>query len=211
MYKKCPKCEINYILADQELCDVCLVRNNINLQNNKVEYSSVEAPKRRNGKAVFFVFQNFSYSESEEIKRRVIIAPRRDKGGFMPHHWLRLTQVIEGDLIIHCTQGYIAALSFAKSKCYDSKFKDGREALAVDCDYILLNKMLNVSDYKDKIIQTCKNTYFQPFNKNGTGNQGYLFEINWELALTFLRKIIDDNEGMEQISLVKKFLNDVDL
>jgi hypothetical protein len=44
-----------------------------------------------------------------------------------------------------------------------------------------------------------------PFNKNGTGNQGYLFNLNKELAKFFLNKIIQRNPSVKNIN----YLNDI--
>lgn len=60
--------------------------------------------------------------------------------------------------------------------------KDGRR---VDCDYHLLKTPLKHGAYKDKILEY-RNMKYGPFDKDGNGNMGYLYDLNQKLAAFFI-------------------------
>ena len=64
---------------------------------------------------VFLVFQGSTYEE--ERKGQFIWAPQYTKSGATCHHWDRLMDVREGDVIFHCSNGYIQAISRAVGPC----------------------------------------------------------------------------------------------
>ena len=165
----------------------------------KVAVKSTSTPKklafmqeRIAGKPMtFFVFQNSTFDR--EYQGGYLWAPVTNKAGDTFHHWDRLLDVHPGDVILHGYNGYVQAVSVARAACYDcvqpkelrtedSWDMDGRR---VDSDYIMLQHPVKTSDHIDDIIRLC-NTKYAPFNKYGTGNQGYLFEINREMAKIFL-------------------------
>lgn len=147
--------------------------------------------KRAPGKVLtYLVFQGDTYDE--ECRGQFIWAPKYTKSGGTCHHWDRLMELQRGDIIFHCSNGYIRAISIVKEHCVDSKRpgdwdqweKDGRR---VDCNYHVLKRPLKHGDYKDKIVEYCNIKYF-PFDKDGNGNMGYLFELNRELAIFFVEE-----------------------
>ena len=165
----------------------------------KATAKSIAVPKkvasqqeRIAGKPItFFVFQNSTFDR--EYQGGYLWAPVTNKTGDTFHHWDRLMDVRPGDVILHGYNGYVQAVSVARAACYDcvqpkelrtedSWDMDGRR---VDSDYIMLQHPIKTADHINDIIRLC-NTKYAPFNKYGTGNQGYLFEINREMAKIFL-------------------------
>ena len=146
----------------------------------------------------FFVFQNSTFVR--EYQGSYLWAPVTNKTGDSFHHWERLLDVRPGDIILHGYNGYVQAVSVARAACYDCvQPKELRtedswdlEGRRVDSDYIMLQHPIKTSDHIDDIIRLC-NTKYAPFNKYGTGNQGYLFEINREMAKIFLSAAITAN------------------
>lgn len=153
---------------------------------------AVHKQERIAGKPMtFFVFQNSSFDR--ECQGGYLWAPITNKTGDTFHHWDCLLDVRTGDVILHGHNGCIQAVSIARAACYeclqpkelqteDSWNLEGRR---VDSDYILLQNPIKTSDYIDDIIRLC-NTKYAPFNKYGTGNQGYLYELNREMTKIFL-------------------------
>ena len=172
------------------------------------------APKQERiaGKPMtFFVFQNSTFDR--EYQGGYLWAPITNKTGDSFHHWDRLLDVHPGDVILHGYNGYIQAVSVARAACYDcaqpnelrtedSWDMDGRR---VDSDYIMLQHPIKTSDHIDDIIRLC-NTKYAPFNKYGTGNQGYLFEINREMAKIFLVACSDANPYLKGNQTVAELL-----
>lgn len=141
----------------------------------------------------FLVFQGSTFDA--EFKGGYIWAPKYNNGGNTCHHWDRLLDVRDGDVIIHCADGYIEAFSTVKGKAYDAQSpkalsdeqlwaKDGR---MVNCEYIKVQKPIKHSDYKETIKKYC-NVMYAPFDKDGNGNMGYLFEVDRNLASFFIEK-----------------------
>ena len=178
--------------------------------------SKKAAPKQERiaGKPMtFFVFQNSTFDR--EYQGGCLWAPVTNKTGDTFHHWDRLMDVHPGDVILHGNNGYVQAVSVARAACYncmqpkelrteDSWDLDGRR---VDSDYIMLQHPIKTSDHIDDIIRLC-NTKYAPFNKNGTGNQGYLFEINREMAKIFLESCSAANPYLKGNQTIEKLLSE---
>ena len=63
----------------------------------------------------FIVMQGDTYQEEKQLG--LIWSPIKDKGGNVPHSWLRMTEVKEGDRIFHYVKGNIVALSIVLDDC----------------------------------------------------------------------------------------------
>lgn len=208
-YIKCPKCELNYIDADkQEMCDVCLSEVATKIKPTKHGTSTVQTivkePIRYNGRAVFFVFQNKEFED--EFANGIIKAPYYDKGKHEPHHWARLKNVKKGDIILHCVVSCVVAISEAQGACYDFNYPDGKLGRKVDCEYHLLDEPLSTQKYNKEIFRCCPNYKYQPFNKNGNGNEGYLFDICKEAATLFISDIVAHNPSLAKCAFIKDIL-----
>lgn len=141
--------------------------------------------------ATFYVFQGSTFDR--EYQGGYLWAPITNKAGDTFHHWDRLLDVRPGDIILHGCNGHVQAVSVARAACYDCvqpqelRTEDSwdLEGRRVDCDYIMLSTPIKTTNYIEDIIRLC-NTKYSPFNKYGTGNMGYLYEINREMAKIFL-------------------------
>ncbi len=141
---------------------------------------------------VWFVMQGSTYSEDQG--KKYLWAPLLDKGGRAQRHWDALMDVRPGDIILHNTTGGIRALSKATSvysHCDDpfgEKSEWRREGRKVDVEVLFeLNPIITPDDTRRLKVSLSKalSGLRGPFNSQGTGNQGYLFEFNWE-ALAIL-------------------------
>ncbi|GEM_PF-5184921 len=188
-YKLCPRCELNYIDEDESLCSVCA--------NAHITSSASSKPVIHHKKhSIFMVFQGKDYLN--ELTKGYIMAPYYDKGGHSPSHWAMLENVHVGDIIFHGVAQSIVAISLAKSSCYDSKNANGEDCRKVDCKPVLLHNPLITKQFEKKIIDTCTRFMYQPFDKNGSGRQGYLFDLNDELAGVFARDAVANNKDLLQ-------------
>lgn len=169
--------------------------------------------KRVAGQAMtYLVFQGDTYNE--ERNGQFIWAPKFTKDGRAMHHWDRLLDVREGDIIFHCSDGYIQAISRVKTTCEDSARpdhttgdwtnweKDGRR---VDCEYHVLKYPLKHGAHKEKILEYC-NVKYAPFNREGNGNMGYLYDLDQNLAAYFIREIAKKNPEVIDLDFLKFIL-----
>lgn len=159
----------------------------------------------------FFVFQGDTFEK--ELRGGYIWAPIYDKEGSSPHHWTRLLDVRKGDIILHGCNGYVQAISVAHDACYACNQPEElvvedlweREGRRVDCDYFLLTNPVKTSDFRSDILRLCYVKY-SPFDKNGNGNMGYLFEINRELARIFIEAGVKHNPRLGAVDYIDEFL-----
>ena len=186
-YKKCPICELNYITEDLNMCDVC---------KQKSKPAAPEKPDiKHKGNNIFWVFQGKEYED--ELIKGYIWAPLQDKAGHSPAHWIMLENVKEGDIIFHGVARGIWAISVATSTWFTSKIKDGiTPGRQVNCRAFFIKKTIIPSSFRDQIISTCNKYKYQPFDKNGDGRQGYLFDLNDELAGIFARELNKKNPNI---------------
>ena len=177
---------------------------------SRKEYKPI---KRVDGQAlIYLVFQGATFLE--ESTGEYIWAPLYAQNGTTMHHWDRLLDLRAGDVIFHCADGYIQALSQAKGPCENSARpsnsedwknweKNGRR---VDCDYYFLKQPLKHGEYKDTIIQYC-NVKYAPFDKDGNGNLGYLYPLDQDLAKFFLEEIIKANPDVKDLDFLQFLLH----
>ena len=169
--------------------------------------------KRVAGQAMtYLVFQGDTYNE--ERNGQFIWAPKFTIDGRAMHHWDRRLDVREGDIIFHCSDGYIQAISRVKTTCEDSARpdhttgdwtnweKDGRR---VDCEYHVLKYPLKHGAHKEKILEYC-NVKYAPFNREGNGNMGYLYDLDQNLAAYFIREIAKKNPEVIDLDFLKFIL-----
>jgi hypothetical protein len=112
--------------------------------------------------------------------------------------------VRKGDVIFHCRGGEIQAVSIAENSCYNQIAPSdpvynanwGKMGMQLDTGYSLIANPIRTSDYRSQIMATYPaGSHYAPFNENGGGNQGYLFELDAGLATTFLNDIVKKNPG----------------
>ena len=172
-----------------------------------------EKPNEYKKRTIFFVFQGKTYEA--ERWGGYIWAPRSNISGRMIHHWKRLLDVRKGDIILHCSQGYIRAISTAKGSCYNCDqpkelaserlwLDEGRK---VDCDYIEFKHPIKTASFTVDIIKLSKDSY-SPFNWKGGGNMGYLYYINRDLAKIFIKAAVQQNRYLANVNYITELLSE---
>ena len=162
----------------------------------------------------FYVFQGNTFDC--ECQGGYIWAPICNKAGNTFHHWDRLLDVRPGDIILHGYNAHVQAVSIARGRCYECIQPEelrtenlwDQEGRRVDCDYIVLNNPVKTSNYVDDILRLCSVKY-APFDKDGNGNMGYLYELNRELAQIFLQAAVKSNPILASVDYVVELLSEV--
>lgn len=160
---------------------------------------------------IFYVFQGNTFDR--ESKGGYVWAPVYDRSGSQPHHWSRLEDVRKGDIILHGCDAHIKAISIAKDACYSASQPEelqsedlwDQEGRRIDCEYVLINNPIKTSQFREDIIRLCQVKY-APFDKDGNGNTGYLYEINRELAHIFVEATAKQNPYIESEKFICEFL-----
>lgn len=158
----------------------------------------------------FFCFQGKQWKN--EISRGYIFAL---PDGISHHE--RLRSVKKGDIIFHGGIQGILAVSIAEDRCFLEKRpkehylandKKDAEGLMVKTKYQLLKSPIITFCYKKEIINLQGNHEGKgyPFDKNGKGNQGYLFNLNKQLAKFFMGEIVKYNPFMGEKGYVQELL-----
>lgn len=170
--------------------------------------------ERISGKRMtFYVFQGSTFDR--ESRGGYIWAPISNKDGKTMHHWDRLLDVQPGDIIFHGYNAHVQAISVARDKCYECNQPEelrtehlwDQEGRRVDCDYIVLKQPIRTADYIEDIKRLC-NVKYAPFDRNGSGNMGYLYELNLELAKIFLRDMAKANPILMTADYIVELLNE---
>lgn len=161
----------------------------------------------------YFVFQNSTFEQ--ESCGGYIWAPTSGRDGNSRHFWTRLTDVRPGDIIFHGYRTYVQAISIARGSCYECNQPEElrtedqweQEGWRVDCEYIVLDHPIKTSNYREDILRFC-NVKYAPFDKDGNGNMGYLYELNRELAQIFMGAIVKANKNLADVDYVSKLLGE---
>ena len=169
---------------------------------NRREHDEPSFERTTDDRMCFIVFQNQTFDV--ESRGNYLWAPTSDARGVWCHYWRRLTQVRAGDIIFHCRGGEIQAVSVAQGSSYSQiapsdpvyNLNWGKMGLQLDSDYSLILNTIHTSSYRAQIMATYPaGSHYAPFDKNGDGMQGYLFELDDTLANTFLNDITKKNPG----------------
>lgn len=161
----------------------------------------------------FYVFQGGTFDR--ESRGGYLWAPVSSKDGSVPHHWERLLDVRKGDIILHGCNAQVQAVSVARDQCYDCRQPDElqpeelweHEGRRIDCEYIVLDEPVKTASLREDIIRLC-NVKYAPFDKDGNGNMGYLYELNRELAQIFLRGIVKCNPELASVDYIVELLTE---
>ena len=170
--------------------------------NNRIEHNEPSLERLTDERMCFIVFQNSTFDI--ESRGNYLWAPTSDARGVWCHYWKRLTQVRAGDIIFHCCGGEIRAVSVARGSCYSQiapsapiyRTSWGKMGMQVDSLYSLIPNAIKTSTYRAQITATYPaGSHYAPFDRNGDGIQGYLFELDEDLANVFLNDIMKKNPG----------------
>ncbi|HEX3016758.1 MAG TPA: hypothetical protein VHP31_02765 [Caproicibacter sp.] len=85
----------------------------------------------------------------------------------------------------------------------------GQDGRRVDCDYIPIKNPVKTSMFLDDILRLC-NVKYSPFDRDGNGNMGYLYEIDRELARIFLRGSSKYNSYLNDFAYIRDLLAEAD-
>lgn len=142
----------------------------------------------------FIVMQGSTYQEEKQLG--ILWSPQIDKSGMVPHSWKRMQEVKTDDRIFHYVKGFIVAISVVIEGCREgrkpqtmqnhNRWNDG--GYLVTTEYRELEDPLSIREHFDDIVQYLPIKY-SAFQKDGSGNQGYLYPCNEELSLTLLECI----------------------
>ena len=128
----------------------------------------------------------------DDYLKGYISAPYYGKDGRRVPYWDTLTDIKPGDLLFHYSRPFIRAISIATTSCHDVDLSEipgqssiwGNTRRRVKYKPYVLEEPIRVSDYKDEILKY-KKAKNSAFNKNGGIVQGYVHELEPELALLF--------------------------
>lgn len=156
----------------------------------------------------YYVFQGKEFAS--ESRSGIIWAPYGNK-----HYWQRLKYLKKGDIILHGCNGYICAISQVLGTWYeapaptkhDTPDYENMLGRQVNCCYAIINHCVKTSFYITEILLYNDKTNYPPFNKNGTGLQGYLFNIHKDLAKLFINESIKKNPYLLNIDFIKDLKN----
>lgn len=138
-----------------------------------------EPGKRR----TYYCFQGGSFEDG--FSGGYIWAPCVSESGRKFHYWDRLKELKEGDMIFHAARGRIRAVSIVKKPCVVAArpgelvgaYADDHHGYLVYCDYNYIENPISAWDYTEQ-TKAYSHVKYAPFNENGTGNLGYLYELD---------------------------------
>ena len=159
----------------------------------------------------YYCFQGGSFND--EYAGGYIWAPYESRYGMKFHYWDRLKDLKEGDMIFHAVHGKIRAISLVREESIIAArpeelvgmFEGDTHGYLVRCNYTYIDNPISAWDYTEQIKEYSRVKY-APFNVNGTGNLGYLYELDQRLATLFLEESVKKNPALEEIDFVREFL-----
>ena len=159
----------------------------------------------------YYCFQGGSFND--EYAGGYIWAPYESRYGMKFHYWDRLKDLKEGDMIFHAVHGKIRAISLVREESIIAArpeelvgmFEGDTHGYLVRCNYTYIDNPISAWDYTEQIKEYNRVKY-APFNVNGTGNLGYLYELDQRLATLFLEESVKKNPALEEIDFVREFL-----
>jgi len=156
--------------------------------------------KTRNDALKYLVFQDKCYDE--EFSGQFIHIYGIKKNDRVFYYKEPLFDVMSGDIIFHCVNGYLRAISIVKDQLVNNVYTDctgknhingDEDSLKIDCEYHVLK---NPVKYKDDILEI-----YSKQDKDVNDNKKYLFGLDEKLAEHLLTDAFSKN----------KFLNSIDV
>ncbi|WP_162463100.1 HNH endonuclease [Paenibacillus psychroresistens] len=160
----------------------------------------------------FIVFQGQSYTDARS--GGYLWAPTKNEQSQTFHYWTSMTKVLKGDLIFNSVGGLLLDLITAtednkeqeKPINFDRNESWRNHGWYVKADYIRVNNPIRYIDYKDDISKLQAQIH-APFNINGGGNQGYLYEISEQFA-DFLLGLIGHSRP-DEVDIIQQIENEL--
>jgi hypothetical protein len=135
----------------------------------------------------FIVMQGETYHE--ERNAGILWTPQIDKSGMVPHSWNRMQELRKGDHVFHYVKGEIVAISTISAGCQKGRVPNGTgDAFLAKAQYLELDYPLPVREHFGE-IQPLLPLKYSPFQEDASGNSGYLYPCNEELAMRLLELI----------------------
>lgn len=163
---------------------------------------------------VFYVYQGDTYNY--ECLGGYVWSPKLNKSGHKNAGYNTMTKIKKNDFIFHNCNGKLMAISVAKTDCYDSDRPAelmnnsnnwNNDGYRIDTDYIVFNKPLNITKYKDWLKLYYKKN--SAFDKNGIGKQQYMCELDEEHAIYLLEHAISLQENQITVDKLKEVLEEI--
>ena len=159
----------------------------IQTADNTYKTACTESPK------FFYVFQNVSFTK--EISANCLFCPHSPANHTFPF-WESIGDVRKGDIIFHEFDKNVVAISEAQSEARDAdkpydldKPEHGRVLHTL---YASLASQVPTINLKDELLPAQPET-LGPFNKNGAGKEGYLFNFNDECSKIIINGILKNS------------------
>lgn len=158
----------------------------------------------------FVVMQNKTFKEENEGE--FLWAPKTNKDGNKVFHWTNMTNIKKGDIIFSSYEKKLVSINIAQCSYYESEnpFLSNEDweksGWMIDLKYHLLDEPIFIEKHKEQILRLKADKY-SSFNKNGTCNQGYLFELSNDLANYFLEISKSKQNNKQLINLLNKIYN----
>ncbi len=159
----------------------------------------------------YYVFQGGSFDD--EYAGGYIWAPYESKFGMKFHYWDRLKDLKEGDMLFHADHGKIRAVSIVRGPHVVAArpgelvgpYEEDNHGFLVYCNYTYIDNPISAWDFTEETRKYSQVKY-APFNVKGTGNLGYLYELDQRLATLFLEESVKKNPALGEIDFVRDFL-----
>ena len=143
----------------------------------------LSAFRGRTGVEVWWVNQGQTYEQ--ERTGGFVWAPQRTDRGAVLGHWLNVSKLAKGDVVVHYANGQIRAIGSVTTDAVeaqkptelgDSWGSDGYQAII---KYFDLANPIRLSE----IPEAVRTAEAGAFNRNGGVNQGYLFPVSADFAI----------------------------
>lgn len=169
--------------AISELVSVKLIKKTT---DNTYKTACTERPN------FFYVFQSKSFNK--EVQNNCLFCPHSPDNRTI-RFWESIGDVKTGDIIFHETNQHVAAISEAQSEARDAdkpydldKPEHGRLLHTL---YAHFANSVQPVELKEQLLPA-QPEKVAPFNRNGTGNEEYLFYFNQECAKIIIDGIINN-------------------
>ncbi|WP_158998369.1 HNH endonuclease [Pigmentibacter ruber] len=141
-----------------------------------------------------------------EVNRGFLWSPQKNNIGKSHISYENMKKVEVGDTIFSNQNSLIKAIGIVTNKAIDCEKPNyekssenwKKKGWLIKVEFNKLDKFIEVKNLFAEIKSNLKNT---PFTKNGLVKQGYLFELDFDLAYKILEKIY--NPYVDQINLEK--------
>ncbi len=166
--------------------------------------------------SIYYVLQNQTYKQ--ERQGGYVWAPQTNQGGKQNAGYKMMTELKQGDFILHHCKRKLMAISVAKNDCYESnqpnelvtaeKDIEWDEAgYRVDVEYYDFEPQLNMKDLEAWLREN--HIQGSAFTKFGTGKEQYMCALADEHAKYILERLIELQENEEVLKILRLALDEI--